>query len=152
MKKFMPVAIDVYDKQILLVGGGKYAEHKVVLLQRFTNKIRIVASEVSEKIKESGLPYIEEEYNSSHLDDVYIVYACTNDRELNKRVRRDAHEKKVIVNVADDPEICDFVSPAMYLEDDMAVAVSSNGRDVHRSILWRDKIKEFLGGKDRGFK
>lgn len=152
MKKFMPISIDVYGKEILLVGGGRFAQHKVELLQRFTSSIKIVGSEISQGIKDSGLTYIEEDYKKEHLDGIYIVYACTNNRELNKKVREDAHKKGILVNVADDPDICDFVSPAIYLEDDMAVAVTSNGKDVHRSIHWRNKLKEFLGGKTRDFK
>ncbi|MGL1893503.1 MAG: bifunctional precorrin-2 dehydrogenase/sirohydrochlorin ferrochelatase [Spirochaetaceae bacterium] len=152
MKKFMPIAIDVYGKKILLVGGGRFAQHKVVLLQRFTNNITIVGSKISQEIKDSGLTYLEEDYNEKHLDGIYIVYACTNDRELNKQIRADGHKKGVIVNVADDPEICDFVSPAMYIEGDMTVAVTSNGTDVYRSIKWRNKLKEFLRGKSRDFK
>jgi len=151
-QNFMPIAIDVSGKKILLVGGGKFAQHKIILLKRFTNNIIIVGSNISEEIKNSGLPYNEENYNKKHLEGIYIVYACTNDRELNRRIRDDAHEQGVIVNVADDPDLCDFVSPAIYLEDNMAVAVSSNGKDVHRSILWRDKIKGFFSGKSRDFK
>lgn len=152
MKKFMPIAIDVSGKTILLVGGGKQALHKVELLQRFTNNIKIIGTQVDQRIKDSGLSYIEADYKKEHLDDIYVVYACTNNREINKKVREDAHKKSILCNVADDPEICDFVSPAMFLEDDMIVSVTSNGRDVHRSILWRNKIKEFLLGKTRDFK
>lgn len=152
MRKFMPIAIDISGKQILLVGSGKFAVHKVKLLQRFTNNIKVVGSEVSEEIKTSGLTCIEEDYKIEHLDGVHIVYACTNNRELNKLVRKDAHSKGLLVNVADDPDICDFVSPAIYLENDMAVAVTSNGKDVYRSIQWRDKLKEFLSGKSRDFR
>lgn len=151
MNKFMPIAIDVSGKKILIIGGGKFTNHKIPLLKRFTDNIHVVGSSISDEIKRSGIPYLEEEYKKEHLTGSYIVYACTNNRELNKQIREDAHNKNILVNVADDPEICDFVSPAIYLEDNMAVAVSSNGKDVHRSIRWRDKLKEFLNGNNRDF-
>lgn len=148
MKKFMPISIDINNKKILIVGGGKVATHKVKLLKRFTNNITVIGSEIANDIKKEDIRYFEKNFDPSDLDGYFLVYTCTNSRDLNRKVKEHANKLGLLVNVADDPEICDFVSPAIYIDDNMAVAVSSNGENVMKSIRWRDKIKDyFLNGK-----
>jgi siroheme synthase (precorrin-2 oxidase/ferrochelatase) len=38
--------------------------------------------------------------------------------------------------------LCDFVSPAIYKEGHVTIAVASNGRNVRQSIRIRDRIRE----------
>jgi len=141
---FLPISINIEQKKILMIGGGKVAFHKIQLLQRFTNNITIVAKDVFDDVKKLGVKYIEKAYDETDLDGFLLIYAATNDRELNKQIREDAHKKGILVNVVDDPALCDFVSPAIYRNGNMTVAVGSNGEDVYKAIAWRDKIKDLF--------
>lgn len=148
MKQFMPISLDLQNKEILIIGGGKQGAHKIELLLRFTSNIRIISKEFCRKakelIRENNLKYKEVKYSKRFLKGSHILYACTDDRNLNKKILKDGHSKHMLVNVADDPDICDFVSPAIYIEDNMRVAVSSNGKDVRKSIRWRNLIKDYV--------
>jgi precorrin-2 dehydrogenase / sirohydrochlorin ferrochelatase len=72
------------------------------------------------------------------------VFACTGDGDLNRRVVSDARRLGILVGAADDPEYCDFISPAIFRKGYMSVAVSSNARNVKKSIAWRDRIEELF--------
>lgn len=144
-KVFMPIAIDVYNKKILIVGGGRVAYHKIQNIIGYCNQIHVVAREIDERIK--ILPKVSFEiknYESSDLDDAFLVYACTNDHNTNLRIKQDALNKKILINVVDRPSECDFVSPAIYRKDSISIAVTSNGNDVYRSISVRNLIKNFF--------
>ena len=142
---FLPIAISVENEQILIVGGGRLAHSKVLLLKRFTHSFKIVAPSIVEELKQiEGVVCIEREYRSSDLQDHLLVYAATDDHNLNHQVQADAKNYRCLVSVADDPEYCDFVSPAIYKQGYMTVSVGSNGKNVDASILLRDKIKAFL--------
>jgi precorrin-2 dehydrogenase/sirohydrochlorin ferrochelatase len=143
-KNFMPLAIDVKGKKILLIGGGRIAWHKIQSLQQYADNIQVVALEVSEQIKAAGIPYQEKAYEPGDLKGSVLVYACTNIAALNEQVLNDAHELGILVNVVDNPSRCDFVSPAIYRKDYLSVAVTSNAQDVYESIALRNRIKEFL--------
>jgi siroheme synthase-like protein len=143
-KTFMPIAVDVKDKKVLIIGGGKVAWHKVEGLSQFCNNIVIVGKEVSDQIKQSGITYFEKEYEPADLDGSVLVYAATNISELNERVKQDGHARGLLVNVVDNPAHCDFVSPAVYRREFITVAVNSNAQSVYKSIEVRDKIKEVL--------
>lgn len=141
---FFPISINIEQKKILMIGGGKVAYHKITLIQRFTNNITVVAKKIDDNVKKTGVKYFEKEYEKSDLEGHLLVYAATNSRELNKQIRADGQALGILVNAVDDPEICDFVSPAIYRNGNMTVAVGSNGEDVYKAIAWRDKIKDVM--------
>ena len=141
---FLPISINITDKKILLIGGGRIASHKIGFLEQFTKNISIVAMEVIDPIKEKGYAFVEKPYEKSDLEGAFLVYACTNIIELNLRVKADAESLGILTNVVDNPKHCDFVSPAIYKHDHMTIAVGSNAQDVYRSVALRNKIKEYL--------
>ena len=141
---FLPISLNVTDKKMLIVGGGRIAGHKIGFLEQFTKNISIVALEVLDSIKAKGYPYQEKAYEKSDLEGAFLVYACTNMIELNQKVKADAESLGILTNVVDNPKMCDFVSPAIYKHDHMTVAVGSNAQEVYRSIAVRNRIKEIL--------
>jgi precorrin-2 dehydrogenase / sirohydrochlorin ferrochelatase len=141
---FLPISLNITNKEILIIGGGKVAYHKIKLILPYTSNLRIIAKEVCDEIKALNLFYTEKAYEKSDLKDSFLVYACTNIIELNQQVHKDAQELKILVNVVDNPPLCDFVSPAIFKKEHMTVAVGSNAQDVYASIKWRDKIKDYL--------
>ncbi len=143
-KSFMPIAIDVNDKKVLLIGGGKVAMHKIDILLQYANHIEVVALEIDDELKRKVSRWQEKAYQESDLDGSVIVYACTNIKELNAQVKADAAKRNILVNVVDNPAECDFVSPAIYKRNFVSVAVSSNARNVYKAIEVRNKIKEHL--------
>lgn len=142
--KFLPISINITDKKILIIGGGRIAGHKIGFLEQFTTNISVVALEVIDIIKSKGYLYIEKAYEKSDLHGAFLVYACTNIETLNKQIKYDAESMGILVNVVDNPALCDFVSPAIYKHENITVSVGSNGQDVHRSIAVRNRIKEML--------
>jgi len=141
---FLPISINITDKKILLIGGGRIASHKICFLEQFTSNISVVALDVIEAIKEKGYQYTEKQYEKSDLAGAFLVYACTNIVELNLKVKADAKSLGILVNVVDNPKYCDFVSPAIYKRNHITVSVGSNAEDVHRAIAVRNNIKEYL--------
>ena len=140
----MPISIDVRDKKILLIGGGKVALHKIESLQKYSSNLVILAKVVHPEIKKSGFKYIEKEYEKSDILDSLLVYACTDIRELNAQIKKDCEEIGKLVNVVDNPKLCDFVSPAIFRKSNMSIAVSSNGQDVYKSIRVRNSIRQIF--------
>ena len=142
--KFLPISINVTDKKILIIGGGRIANHKIGFIQQFTKNITVIGKEIIEEVKAHDITWIEKEYESSDLNGCFLVYACTNIIELNLQVKNDAEKLGILCNVVDNPKLCDFVSPAIYKRGIYTVAVGSNAQNVYKSIEIRNKIKEIL--------
>lgn len=140
----MPIAINIRNKKILLIGGGLVALHKIASLQQYQAELYVQAIQICEEIKNQQISCIEKTYERNDLNGAFIVYACTNIKSLNEQIYSDCQELGILVNIVDNPLLCDFVSPAIYKKDYLSVAVSSNARDVYKSIEVRNKIKTIL--------
>ncbi len=144
MKVFLPINIRIDDKKILFVGGGKIAMHKIKTVEKYSRNITLVAPEIHEDLKGAGFREIYKEYETSDLAGFFLVYACTNNLELNQRIKKDAAESGILVNVVDNRELSDFISPAIIKREEMTVAISSNGENVKKSVEWRNRIESML--------
>ncbi|MEZ5105977.1 MAG: NAD(P)-dependent oxidoreductase [Draconibacterium sp.] len=147
IKNFLPVSIDISNQKILLIGGGGSALKKLKILQRFNAEVEVLGLKICDEIKKSGVKYFEAEYSAERLNGYLMLYSCTNNEELDRQILSDGKERGVLVNIHDKPELCQFVSPAIYKNGKMTVAVASNGEDVYESIRLRNKIQEFLTGE-----
>jgi siroheme synthase-like protein len=147
-KNFFPISIDISNQKILIIGGGESAFKKLKILQRFDADVEVVAINVCDNIKLSGVKYVERGYEKSLIKGYLMLYSCTNNFELDKQILADGKEMGVLVNIHDKPELCQFVSPAIYKNGNITVAVGSNAENVHESIRIRNEIKEFLKEKN----
>ncbi len=144
MKMFLPINIRIDDKKILFIGGGKIAMHKIVTVEKYTSNITIISPDIHDELKGKGFTEIYKEYEKSDLKRFFLVYACTNNIEVNRKIKNDAETYGILVNVVDNRELSNFISPAVFKQDEMTVAISSNGQNVKKSVEWRDKIKAIL--------
>lgn len=140
---FLPVSVRAGG--IVVIGGGKVATHKVKLLLRHTDDIRIIGSAISEELKNSGLAYEERAVTAKDLDGVRMAYICTGDHELNRKLKQEAERRHVMASVCDSPELCDFTSPAICdVGEGVTISVASDSKDVRRAIRIRDRIRELI--------
>lgn len=147
-QNFLPIAIDIANQKILIVGGGQSAYNKLKILQRHNAEVEILAIDVCDEIKNSGVKYMQAPYHKSYLKDYLMLYSCSNNAELDRQIEKDCREEKVLVNIHDKPSRCQFVSPAIYRHGNISVAVSSNGENVYESIRIRNLIKDKLQLED----
>ena len=148
---FLPVCINITGKKILVVGGGKTAVHKLNTLVKYTRNITVLAPDIIDDIINLDVECIKKNYSSNFLNPFYIIYACTNNSRLNLKIKADANKLGILVNICDSPENCDFTSPAIFKQQNMSVAVSSNAENVKKSIKWRNKIKEIFDTNSTDF-
>jgi len=127
--QYLPISLKIEGKKVLIIGGGNVALHKMKLLKRFTKEIMVIGKQVNQQIKDSGSEYREQEYSPSILDGYDLVYVCTDNRALNRQIKQDANKRGLLVNVADDPGLSDFVSPAIYKNQNMTIAVGSDAKE-----------------------
>lgn len=144
---FLPISINISGKKILVIGGGRVGYHKSVILHRYTEFVTVISKNFHEGFQKLPFRCIQKEYECGDLEGAWLVYICTENHELNRRIKEDAERMHILASVCDNPSLCDFVSPAVYKDGDLTIAVGSNAKDVHRSIRVRNNIREAL---DRG--
>lgn len=143
-KNYLPISIDISDQKILIIGGGQSALKKIGILQRFGANLEVVAENIIEEILSSGITCFQKQYEKSDLKGYLMLYSCTNNEALDRQIALDGLEAGVLVNIHDKPSLCQFISPAIYKDGNITVAVSSNSLDVYESIRLRNLIHKYL--------
>lgn len=143
-KIYLPISIDISDRKILIIGGGQSALKKIRILQRFGANIEVLAENIIDEVSATGVVCFQKKYEQSDLKGYLMLYSCTNNETLDRQIAQDAREAGVLVNIHDNPSLCQFVSPAIYQDENITVAVGSNAQDVYESIRIRNLIQEFL--------
>ena len=112
---YFPFMTEVSDKDILVVGGGRSAFHKVRAFCGFGAHLTVIAENISpDIIKVSGeFAMVRKPFEITDLEGRDIVIASTDDRELNRRIVDLARERGIPANAVDDKEHSDFIFPAV---------------------------------------
>ena len=147
-KPFFPLYVDLSDKDILFVGGGSIAARRIGVLQPFVEEITVVAPEAEGSIlelTESGfVNWIMREFEEEDLEGRDVVFAATDDKELNARIAAACREKGILVNNASDSQLCDFFFPGIVTQGKTVVGVSASGEDHKKARRVRERIQEIL--------
>jgi len=73
---YYPIFIDLKKQKVLIVGGGKVAQRKIENILEYGAEIYVVAKEVNGPIQryiiEAKIRHLGQEFDPSHLDDMFI--------------------------------------------------------------------------------
>jgi siroheme synthase-like protein len=142
--QFLPISLNVTNKKILLIGGGKVATHKGSIMARFVSNVTVISPDFTDEIRQLPFTFIEKEYEKKDLEGFFLVYVCTGDHNLNSRIKADAEELDILTSVCDAPMLCDFVSPAIHKEGHVTISVGSNAQNVYQSVAIRNQITQLI--------
>jgi precorrin-2 dehydrogenase/sirohydrochlorin ferrochelatase len=130
--KYYPVHLDINNRNCLVVGGGGVGTRKVKTLLDCGARVIVVSPEVSQQLRDlatSGEIKLEERsYKSEDLNDMFLVIGATDDEKLNKQISSDADRLNTLCNIADRPEVCNFILPSIVHRDDLVITISTSGK------------------------
>lgn len=148
----MIVNLNLQNKKIIVIGGGKEAEKRInslldqgceilTISDSTSEKIRKLAK--SEKIKLKTKKIKDSKFISEFNPDVIIT--TTDDKILNQKIIRDAKKKKIISYSADNPDESDFSNPAIIdFEKMIQVAIFTGGQSPIVSRKIKEKLEKVL--------
>jgi precorrin-2 dehydrogenase / sirohydrochlorin ferrochelatase len=107
---FYMACLNVEGRRCVVVGTGETADEKAAGLEACGALVERVSN-----------------YRRGALKGAFLVVSASTDRKLNERIFRDAERRSMLCNVADVPDLCNFILPAVHREGPIAVAVSTGG-------------------------
>lgn len=144
---YSPFYCDIEQKKWLLVGGGRVAAGKFSRLIAFTEKITVIAPDISSEIREnapSGVLFLERDFEEVDLGRADIVVAATGDRQLNAWIASACRSRGIMVNAVDDPDNCDFIFPAIIKRGRLTVSVSTDGASPVYAAALKKEISDLV--------
>ena len=156
-KKYFPIFIDISDYDIVVVGGGTIASRRVKTLTEFSKHITVVAPEITPMLQEfvaqEKIKWRKEEYHKEVIWDADMVFAATNQSEVNQEIKKDCLRikletgKKILFNAIDDKKNCDFYFPSIVQTDEVVVGINSAGQSPKNTKQVREKIEKLLASE-----
>lgn len=145
---FFPILINLQEFPCLVVGGGDVAYRKILTLQKFNIDITVISPKVSESLSDLSqkrkIKLIKRKYSKEYLRDFKIVFCATNNSNLNKIIHDDCIQEGILINVADDPALCDFILPANIKRGDLTISISSQGKAPFYTKAIREKLENTI--------
>lgn len=128
---FLPIFLQLRDRDCLVVGGGEVAARKIGLIRRAGGRVTVIAPalcpELAELASRGEVVHRADEFRPTDVDAFAIVVAATGDTAVNTAVSAAAHARNIPVNVVDAPGLCSFIFPSIVDRSPVLVAVSSGG-------------------------
>jgi siroheme synthase-like protein len=149
--QLFPVFLKLDNLHTVLVGGGNVGLEKLtallqnspaavvtVISKAFLPEIHTLAAQYAQ------LNIIQKSFSDTDLDGADIVIAATDDSELNNYIRQSAHDRKLLINVADKPELCDFYLGSIVQKGDLKIGISTNGKSPTIAKRLKEVLNEAL--------
>lgn len=146
LRRYLPVFHDIRGARVLVVGAGTVGTRKIEALLAGGARVTVVAKEFSPVVEERAahgdLTALRGTFHPGRMEEVELVFAATPDRALNRRVSAEARRRRIPVNVADSPEECTILLPAVVRGDEFTAAISTGGRHPGAAKALREFIEE----------
>lgn len=142
-----PLFADLRGRRCLVVGAGSVGLEKARGLVECGASVTIVAPAADPGIGVLRARWVPREYRSDDLDGCFLVCAATSDTAVNRRVFQEAEERHILCNVADVPDLCSFILPAIHRQEPIAIAVSTGGASPALAQRIRDEVAERYGAE-----
>ncbi|MFN8617164.1 MAG: bifunctional precorrin-2 dehydrogenase/sirohydrochlorin ferrochelatase [Dehalococcoidia bacterium] len=147
----MSVMIDLQPSAgpALVVGGGVVALRKVRNLAEGEFRVTVIAPDILDEA--ALLPFVSvvrRAFEDADIDAAppwALVFACTSEREVNRRVGELARSRNIPVVVTDRQAESTFFTPATIRDGELAIAVSTGGASPGVAKLIRERIVSALG-------
>ncbi|MFO8084457.1 MAG: bifunctional precorrin-2 dehydrogenase/sirohydrochlorin ferrochelatase [Desulfobacterales bacterium] len=147
--RYYPVNLDIKGKHCLVVGGGAVGTRKVKTLFNCGAIVTVVspfATDRIEKMAQKGeIIWHKRNYESSDMNNAFLVIGATDNENLNVRISMDAEKQNKLCNIADRPEVCNFILPAIVQKEDLIIAISTSGQSPAFAKKLRTELDKQFG-------
>jgi precorrin-2 dehydrogenase len=147
-----PVMMNLNGRQVIVVGGGRVAARKVASLLESGARVTVISPELGtqlEKLAETGdISWLPETFDEAILDrypETALVFGTTDHREINIKIHEAAAARKIPCNIADVPDLCTFIVPAVITQGDLMIAVSTGGSSPALARRIREDLENRFG-------
>lgn len=145
---YFPILIDLNKFKVVVIGGGKVSTRKVKNLLDFECKPDIISPEVIDELKEiienNHLKLIQRKYEIGDLKSYNLVFASTGDSEVDSMIENECNDLGILLNVADVPELCNFIVPANIKRGFLTLSLASQGNSPFLVKYLKEQINKTL--------
>ncbi|MEC0372344.1 precorrin-2 dehydrogenase/sirohydrochlorin ferrochelatase family protein [Paenibacillus chibensis] len=149
MSTYVPVMLDCKDRVCIVIGGGQVAERKVKELLAGQASVTVISPSVTPALRhghEQGeLRWLCRKYAEGDLQGAFMVHAASDDPKVNENVVAEARTRGILANVADQPQLGNFIHPSVLRRGRLVISVSTSGAGPLAARAIRRRLEEDFG-------
>jgi uroporphyrin-III C-methyltransferase / precorrin-2 dehydrogenase / sirohydrochlorin ferrochelatase len=149
MTRYYPVSLALEDRPCVVLGGGPLAVEKMHGLLRAGARVTVIAAQAEAEIRvaavEGRVAVVERDYLPGDLEGAWLAIDATGRDDINAASRREAEDRRVLLNVVDRAQFCDWIAPAIVHRGPLQVAVSTSGESPFLASALRRRLEQDLG-------
>ena len=147
--RYYPIHLDIKNRHCLIVGGGAVGTRKVNTLLECGAHVTVISpdptSHLARLASEGSITLKKRAYRSDDLAGMFLVIGATDDESLNLQVSEDAERAQILCNIADRPEVCNFILPSIVRRGDLVITISTSGKSPALAKHLRQKLETQFG-------
>ncbi len=148
-----PIFLELKGRRVLLVGAGPVAQRKALTLLEAGARLVVVAERVDPNFEamciSNKVELITARYSKEYIGQATLVIASTDDRKVNSQIYHDCQKQQILCNSVDEPDCCDFFTPAVVQRGRLQIAIGTDGACPAYAGHLRKKIEEMIS-EDHG--
>jgi uroporphyrin-III C-methyltransferase/precorrin-2 dehydrogenase/sirohydrochlorin ferrochelatase len=143
-----PAFMRVEGRTAAVFGNGEEAFAKVRLL--LNTRARIIAyadapdADYASFLEINGIETVRRAFAPEQVSDAVLVFAATGNQALDREIAAAARAEKIPANAVDQPDHCDFFTPALVNRAPVAVAIGTEGAGPVLAQMIRAQIDQML--------
>lgn len=148
---YLPIFIEVSGRNCVVIGGGEIAERKVRSLTQAGAEVTVVSPSLTAALaamaKRNAIGHLARVYRPGDLEGAFLAYEATGEAETERAAAAEARERGVLINVADMPDLCSFIAPAVIARGYLQIAVSTGGASPAFARKIREELEDHFGAE-----
>ncbi|HUY29156.1 MAG TPA: bifunctional precorrin-2 dehydrogenase/sirohydrochlorin ferrochelatase [Candidatus Binataceae bacterium] len=146
---YLPIYVAMDGLPCVVVGGGAIAARKAAQLLAAGAIVTVISPrlgpELAAMAQAAAIVHHARKFAPGDLRGFDFAFAATDDDGAQREIFSEARVLGVMLNVADAPELCDFIVPAIVRRGDLQIAVSTSGASPAIAARVRRELEERLG-------
>jgi siroheme synthase-like protein len=146
---YLPISLNLDGRRCVVAGGGEVAERKVLALLESGARVCVISPKLTQELQRlasaNAFERLDREWQSGDLEGCLLAFAATDDPALHRAMAREARALRVLINVADEPDLCDFIMPSVVRRGDLQVAISTSGASPALASRVRRDLQVIIG-------
>ncbi|MFL4470186.1 siroheme synthase CysG [Tateyamaria armeniaca] len=147
MKTF-PMFLTMTGRRVVIVGGGEQAAQKCRLMLKTEAQIDVLADQLNDELhslaRTGRINWRRGRIGPTAFVDAALVFVATGCPGLNACLHMLAKDAGAIVNVVDQPDLCDAITPSIIDRDPVVVAIGTEGTAPVLARQIKTRLEEML--------
>lgn len=127
------------------------AERKTGMLLEHQASVTVISPTLSRGLQhlaeQGAIQTIIRHYQTGDIEEAFLVIAATDDPCINSSIADQRGKKRALINVVDNPDISDFIVPALVRRGDITIAISTAGKSPALARKIRAELEKKYGAE-----